>query len=65
MNEQIQRVIIELSTNFDLLYYFSIHTSHIDKQEIADFISNMFLIRNDDFYLLYLIRMIHYDITNI
>ena len=52
MNEQIQRVIIELSTNFDLLYYFSIHTSHIDKQEIADFISNMFLIRNDDFYLL-------------
>ena len=65
MNEQIQRVIIELSTNFDLLYYFSIHTSHIDKQEVADFISNMFLIRNDDFYLLYLIRMIHYDITNI
>ena len=65
MNEQIQRVIIELSTNFDLLYYFSIHISHIDKQEIADFISNMFLIRNDDFYLLYLIRMIHYDITNI
>ena len=52
MNEQIQRVIIELSTNFDLLYYFSIHTSHIDKQEIADFISNMFLIRNDDVYLL-------------